>query len=55
MYLPDTIQYGQMNGIEQGQCYIRRVVVETYGHQAEIKYLMLFMVESGPGVIHSSK
>ena len=37
MHLPDTIQYGHINGIKEGQCYIRRVLVETYGHRAEIK------------------
>ena len=37
MNLPDTVQYGQINGIEEGQCYPRRALLESYAHRATIK------------------
>ena len=37
MHFRDTIQYGPIKGIEEGQCYTRRALVETYGHRAERK------------------
>ena len=37
MYSPDTVQYGRIEGIEEGQCYTRRALVASYAHRTERK------------------
>ena len=37
MSVQDTVQYGRIDGIEEGNCYTRQALLESYAHRAEIK------------------